>query len=134
MLLPCTYTGQLVLAVACWFFWCMEMCSNDVISSMPVVVEDVLLWEQGMHEGGLDMIDNRIVIILYNIMRVHIVIRFPRFSHSLPLLKSLHWLPIRYRITFKICTITYQALSSGQPACLHSLTSLLIPARWPRPL
>ena len=52
-------------------------------------------------------------------------------SHSVPLLKSLHWLPIRYRIIFKICTITYQALSSGQPAYLHSL---LTPARKARQL
>ena len=54
-----------------------------------------------------------------------------RFSHSLPLLKSLNWLRVRYRIIFKLCTITYQALSSKQPAYLHSL---LIPARQPRQL
>ena len=57
-----------------------------------------------------------------------VVTRSPRFSHSLPLLKSwhCHWLPVRYRIIFKICTITYQTLSSNQPAYLHSL---LTPAR-----
>ena len=38
---------------------------------------------------------------------------FLRFSRSVPLLKSLHWLPVRYRIIFKICTITYQALSTN---------------------
>ena len=53
------------------------------------------------------------------------------FSHSVPLLKSLHWLPVRYRIFIKICTITYQALSSKQPTYLHSL---LTPARQPRQL
>ena len=57
--------------------------------------------------------------------------RSPRFSHSVPLLKSLHWLPVRYRIIFMICTITYQALSSKQPAYLHSL---LTHARQPRQL
>ena len=31
--------------------------------------------------------------------------RSPRFSRSVPLLKSLHWLPVHYRIIFKICTI-----------------------------
>ena len=31
----------------------------------------------------------------------------PHFSHSVLLLKSLHCLPIRYRIIFKICAITY---------------------------
>ena len=53
------------------------------------------------------------------------------FSHSAPLLKSLHWLPVRYSIMFKICTITYQALSSKQPAYLHSLLTL---TRQPRQL
>ena len=60
-----------------------------------------------------------------------VVTRSLRFSRSEPLLKSLHWLPVRYRIIFKICTITYQALSTKQPAYLHSM---LTPARQPRQL
>ena len=60
-----------------------------------------------------------------------VVTRSPRFFHSVPLLKSLHWLPVRYRIIFKICTITYQPLSSKQPAYLHSVFT---PARQPRQL
>ena len=47
-----------------------------------------------------------------------VVTRSPRFSRSVPLLKSLHWLPVHYRIIFKMCTIAYQALSSTQPAYL----------------
>ena len=39
----------------------------------------------------------------------------------MPLLKSLHWLPVRYHIIFKICTITFQILSSKQPSYLQSL-------------
>ena len=70
------------------------------------------------------------------LQRVHnclarVVTRSPHFSRSVPLLKSLHWLPVRYRIIFKICTITYQALSNKQPAYLHSM---FIPARQPRQL
>ncbi len=60
-----------------------------------------------------------------------VVTQSPRFSRSVPLLKSLHWLPVRYRIMFKICTITYQALSSKQPSYLHSM---LTPARQTRQL
>ena len=59
------------------------------------------------------------------------VTRSPRFSHSVPLFKSLHWLPVRYRTILKICTITHEALSSKQPAYLHSLHT---PARQPRQL
>ena len=54
-----------------------------------------------------------------------VVLRSPRFF------TQYHWFPVRYRIIFKICTITYQALSSKQPAYLHSL---LTPARQPRQL
>ena len=32
----------------------------------------------------------------------HVVLRAPRFSPSLPLLKQLHWLPVNYRIKFKL--------------------------------
>ena len=55
-----------------------------------------------------------------------VVTRSRHFSRSVPLLKSLHWLPVRYRLIIKICTITYQALSTKQPAYLHSM---LTPAR-----
>ena len=45
-----------------------------------------------------------------------VVTRFPRFSRSVPLLKSLHWLPVRYRIIFKICTVPVKPF---QPNNLH---------------
>ena len=32
------------------------------------------------------------------------------YSHVTPLLHSMHWLPVTYRIQFKILTITYRAL------------------------
>ena len=53
-----------------------------------------------------------------------VVTKAPRFSRSVPLLKSLHWLPIKFRIHFKICTLTFRALTDNQPAYL---SDLLIP-------
>ena len=50
-----------------------------------------------------------------------VVTKSPRFCHITPLLKSLHWLPIRYRIKFKLCSLTYQALTSGQPVYLRNM-------------
>ena len=60
-----------------------------------------------------------------------VVTRSHHISQSAPLLRSLHWLPVRYRIIFKICAVTYQALSSNQPAYVHSR---LTPAKQPRQL
>ena len=45
----------------------------------------------------------------------HVVTKSPRFCHITSLLKSLYLLPVRYRIKFKLCSLTYQALTSGQP-------------------
>ena len=36
-----------------------------------------------------------------------VVTKVPRFSRSIPLLKSLHWLPIKFRIQVKICTFVW---------------------------
>jgi len=53
-----------------------------------------------------------------------VVTWFPRFSHSVPLLKSLHWLPVQSLIIFKLCTIAYQTLYSWEPSYLFSVHSL----------
>ena len=58
--------------------------------------------------------------ILQNCL-VRVLTRSHRFSRSVLLLKSLHWLPVHYRIIFKICTIAYQELTSTQPAYLNSM-------------
>ena len=43
-----------------------------------------------------------------------VVTKSPRFCHITPPLKSLQWLPVRYRIKFKWCLLTYQALTLVQ--------------------
>ena len=63
---------------------------------------------------------------LSKLQRVHnclarVILRAPRFSPSLPLLKQLHWLPVNYRIKFKLCTLTFRALAIHQPPYLASL-------------
>ena len=35
----------------------------------------------------------------------------PPYTRSVPLLRSLHWLPVKFRVDFKICLLTYQTLS-----------------------
>ena len=44
-----------------------------------------------------------------------------RFSHFVLILKRVHWLPVKFRIRFKICTITFRALRDNQPAYLADL-------------
>jgi hypothetical protein len=52
-----------------------------------------------------------------------------RHSPSLPLLKELHWLPIKFRIMFKINVITFKALRGLAPPYICSLINVYTPAR-----
>ena len=46
------------------------------------------------------------------------VTRTPRFCHISPILKSLHWLKIEQRISYKIISLTYTALQHNGPSYL----------------
>ena len=50
-----------------------------------------------------------------------VVTKAPRFSRSVPILKRLHWLPVKFRIYFKICAITLRTLKETQHAYLADL-------------
>ena len=50
-----------------------------------------------------------------------VVTRSCRLSKSRPLLKSLHWLPIKSHIKFKLNLLTYKALFMGTPSYLRDL-------------
>jgi len=57
----------------------------------------------------------------------HAVVKAPKFSHTTPILKSLHWLKVHERIKYKILSHTYKTLSTAQPAYLHNLISVQPP-------
>ena len=44
-----------------------------------------------------------------------------RYCHITPLLFNLHWLPVKFRIVFKILLITLKALKSLAPTYVNSL-------------
>jgi hypothetical protein len=52
-----------------------------------------------------------------------------KYSHITPILESLHWLPIQYRIMFKILTLTYRCLNGSAPSYLSQLLSPYNPPR-----
>lgn len=60
-----------------------------------------------------------------------IVSRTPKRHHITPVLKQLHWLPIRERIKYKVATLTWQCIYGDAP---HYLKDLLIPYEPPRDL
>ena len=47
-----------------------------------------------------------------------VVYRRSKYSSVTPLLKELHWLPVKSRVHFKIGSLTYKALKTGLPTYL----------------
>ena len=52
-----------------------------------------------------------------------IVTRCDRQDHITPVLKSLHWLPVKYRIDFKILLLTFKCLNNLAPSYLIDLVT-----------
>ena len=46
-----------------------------------------------------------------------------KYQHITPILKKLHWLPIKQRIDYKLCLLTYKTLTNQQPTYLYNSLS-----------
>ena len=47
-----------------------------------------------------------------------------KYCHVTPLLKSLHWLPVKYRIVFIVLLITFKAIHGLAPIYISALISI----------
>ena len=47
-----------------------------------------------------------------------------KYCHVTPLLKSLHWLPVKYRIIFKVLSVTFKAIQGLAPVYISKLISI----------
>ncbi|KAK3526049.1 hypothetical protein QTP70_012887 [Hemibagrus guttatus] len=70
----------------------------------------------------LQMIQNAAARLVFNL---------PKFSHTTPLLRSLHWLPVAARIRFKTLMLAYKAKNGPAPS---NLKTLVTPRTAPRSL
>ncbi|KAK3518389.1 hypothetical protein QTP86_018463 [Hemibagrus guttatus] len=62
----------------------------------------------------LQMIQNAAARLVFNL---------PKFSHTTPLLRSLHWLPVAARIRFKTLMLAYKAKNGPAPSYLKALVT-----------
>ena len=108
----CVFTVTLIWRV-------QKLLANALVSSRLDYCNSLL---SGIAETDLTKLQR----VLNRLARV--VTKSPPFTHSVPLLRSLHWLPVKYRVHFKICLLTYKALHEEQPVYLRSLTAISLPS------
>ena len=66
------------------------------------------------HLSGIAATDLTKLQRIQNLL-ARVVTKTPPLTHSVPLLRSLHWLPVKSGVDFKICLLTYKTLSEKQP-------------------
>ena len=54
----------------------------------------------------------------------------PRYDHVTPVLRSLHWLAVKERVTFKILTLSFKAIHGIAPDYIQSLVTLQRPSHY----
>ena len=52
-----------------------------------------------------------------------------KYDHVTPLMRQLHWLPVKERIVFKILLLTYKSLNDIGPSYLADLLTVHRPTR-----
>ena len=62
-------------------------------------------------------------------MSAKIILNRTKHSSTSDALKTLHWLPVRARINFKVLSLTHQCIHGTAPDYLKSLINLRIPTR-----
>ena len=86
----------------------LDMC-NSLLTGLPSVLLD-----------KLQLVQN-------NAARV--ISGTKKHDHITPVLRDLHWLPVRQRIIYKVCLLTFRALHGLAPQYIEELVSLYQPTR-----
>ena len=62
-------------------------------------------------------------------MAAKIIDRKPKYAHVTPILKQLHWLPVKGRIDYRILLYAYKALNEQAPSYMEDMLHRYVPTR-----
>lgn len=61
---------------------------------------------------------------------IRIIFKLKKYDHITPSLRHLHWLPVKHRITFKICLIVFKALHYNKPIYIRNMLNIQLNNRY----
>ena len=67
---------------------------------------------------------------IFTTTAARLISNVPRYSHTTPVLCSLHWLPVKFRIDFKILLFTFKAIYGHAPGYLIDLIAIKVQPRY----
>ena len=97
-----------------------EVLVNALVTSRLDYCNGLLYGIAGFNMDKLQRVQN-------NAARV--ILQLPKFAHITPAIMSLHWLPIKFRIVFKILLVTFKCIHGIGPVYLSGLLKFYAPSR-----
>ena len=96
--------------------------------SMKLVVHALITSKLDYCNGLLFGMPDSLIAKLQRVQNAcaRLVYRRSKFTSTAPLLRELHWLPVRQRISFKILLIVYKSLSGQAPNYITELLQLKV--------
>ena len=117
---PSTQTYQQSVVHAFTIFW---ICGTFAVT---FDVDSAKLLATALVSSRLDVNPTRLQCGENHLARL--VTKSSPFIRSLPLLCSLHWLPVRFRVLFQMSLLTYKTLREKQHVYVHSMLYASIPS------
>ena len=71
------------------------------------------------------------ILTFYNkkITAARIISLTSKYDHITPVLESVHWLPVQYRIDYKVLCLVFKCLHNSAPSYLSALPTQYVPPR-----
>ena len=96
-----------------------------------LLVHSLVISRLDYGNGLLDGVPDQLLDKLQRVQNVaaRIVVRASRYDHITSILETLHWLPVRYRIEYKVLLMTFKALHLLAPSYIADLLQFYQPCR-----
>ena len=91
------------------------LAANALVSSRLDYCNSLFMGLSCFNQHKLQSIQNTLTRIVTN---------HRKYAHVTPILKQLHWLPVKYGCMFKTATLVYKFLHSGSPSYFQPFLSL----------
>ena len=100
---------------------------DDLATVIHETVTSRLDYCNSLYAGLPSTLTQKLQLIQNTAARV--LMNTPWKSHIRPTLQQLHWLPVEFRIKFKVFVLTFKAIRGSGPAYLRDCLSLYSPQR-----
>ena len=96
-----------------------------------LLIHSLVIYRLDYGNGLLFGVSDQLLDNLHRVQNVaaRVVVKASRYDHITTILKTLHWLPIRYRTEYKLLLLTFKALHHFTPSYLTDLLQLYHPTR-----